>query len=90
MSQKGAKLGSGTFKGKLLNIFGGTRKVIGFICTILGPGVDPLGHPWPKQTDQPSACTVLPDLDNYCCRAILRAKNNKEFCRNETEQIYIS
>ena len=55
LSQKGAKLGSGTFKGKLLNIFGGTRKVIGFICTILGPGVDPLGHPWPKQTDQPSA-----------------------------------
>ena len=33
--------------------------------------------------------TVLPDLDNYCFWAILRAKNNKEFCRTETEQIYI-
>ena len=33
--------------------------------------------------------TVLPDLDNYCFWAILRARNNKEFCRAETEQIYI-
>ena len=32
---------------------------------------------------------MLPDLDNYCFWAILRAKNNKESCQTETEQIYI-
>ena len=28
-------------------------------------------------------------FDNYCFWAILRSKNNKEFCRTETEQIFI-
>ena len=31
--QKGPKIHSCSFSGKVLDIFGGTRKVIGFICT---------------------------------------------------------